>query len=164
MKHNWLKENLINFNITRFSRIKRYMKNLENHIKINSKRDKEVLEEINMLVQDRINRIRKLYIINSFLYFAIYFSFISLIFSDLFILSEFAQAFSRILSFFGTTGFIIGVFIVNKMIELYYMDLTLLSAHIISLYNKNHTEQEILFDETNSFNSYIDFFKKRGFK
>lgn len=163
-KRKLFSDNFFDLGFTKHGRIKKYLHNLETHITIDSKKDREVLNEINVLIKDRINKIRQFNIINGILYFLIYFSFISLFFSDLFILSEFMKLLSKILSFFGTTVFIICVFFINKIIELYYQDLTLLAAHIISLYSDNHTEDEVLFNETNEFTKFIDFFRKEGFK
>jgi hypothetical protein len=159
----WMKEKLINIGVTRYRRIRRYLHNLESNITITIKRDKEVLAEINTLLDDRVKRIRTLYVINGFFYFGIYFSFISLFFSDFYGISIVSVEIQKAISFMGTTVFIALIFLVNKMIDLYYQDLTLLASHIISIYNKNHTEKENLFDESNEFNKYLDFFRKRGF-
>ena len=158
-----MKEKLINLGVTRYRRIRRYLQNLENNITINSKRDKEILTEINILLDDRVKRIRTLYAVNTFFYIGIYFTFISLFFTEILGISIISVEVQKAISFLGTTVFIALVFLVNKMIELYYQDLTLLAAHIISIYNKNHTEKENLFEESNSFNTYLDFFRKRGF-
>jgi len=70
---------------------------------------------------------------------------------------------SKLISFFGTTIFIIGIFTTNKILDLYYEDLNLLVTHIISVYNKSHSFKLDIFNDANSYNKFIDFFKKRGF-
>lgn len=154
---------LPNFAITRYQRIENYLKDLEDNIIIRNKNDKEVIANIDILIKEKIVLIRRATLLNSIFYFGVYFSFISLFFSEFFILSELADFVSKLISFFGTTVFIIGIFITNKILELYYEDLNLLVSHIISMYNKSQSFKLDIFNDANSYNMFIDFFKKRGF-
>ena len=161
---NWIKEKIDRFGFTRYKRVLNYIANLKSSIKITSKHDKNIIAEIDELINDRVKRLEKSYTLLGFLYFAVYFSFFSLLFSDILIISELVSIFSTVISFFGTTVLIISIFFTNKVIELYYQDLNLLTAHLISIYNKassNNTAE--LFDDMNEYNSFISFFKKRGF-
>ena len=61
--------------------------------------------------------------------------------------------------------FVIALFVTNRFKELYYQDLTLLTAHLISLYSKiGYVEDEKVFDESNMYRIFLNFFKKRGYK
>ncbi len=159
----WIKQTFKNLAYTRYKRVLKYIENLESSIKIESKKDEEIIAEINNLIADRVKRLRRSYVVLGLMYFGIYFSIFSLFFSDVFILSEIADLISKIISFFGTTLFIIGTFLTGKMIELYYQDLNLLTAHLISIFTKNKFKDESLFENENNYSHFINFFKKRGF-
>lgn len=149
--------------VTRYKRIENYIDELKKNIKIKEKIDKEEISIINGMIKDRINNIKQANRINLFFYFGIYFSFFSIFFSNYFILSEINNLISKIVGFFGTTIFIVIIFFMNKFIDLYYQDLNLLSAHIISIYEKNAQNKLNLFENENSYGIFIDFFKRRGF-
>ena len=153
----------VNFSITKFQRITDYIEDLEKNIKIKKEQDKRTISNIKNLIEEKITHIKRLYIVSYLLYFGIYFSFFSIFFSKVIFLSEFANFVTKVLGFFGTTVFIIGVFFVNKIIDLYYQDLNLLTSHLISIFMTNQINHENLFKDENDFNVFIDFFKKRGF-
>jgi len=159
---NFLKKKRSFFAITRYERILNYILNLENNVKIKTKKEKEFVTEIRTLMDDRIERLKKVYLINNMFYFGIYFSFFSLFFSEIILLSDITSLVGKIVGFFGTTFFLIGVFLTNKFKELYYQDLNLLTSHLIAIYDDNISKKAELF-ETNNYNSFINFFKKRGF-
>lgn len=149
--------------ITRYKRIENYIQELEKNIKISSKSDDIEVSTINVMIKERIKNIKQANRINLFFYFGIYFSFFSIFFSNYFILSEINFLISQIVGFFGTTIFIIIIFFMNRFIDLYYQDLNLLSAHIISIYEKHNRTKSELFGQENNYGVFIDFFKKRGF-
>ncbi|MFW6285921.1 MAG: hypothetical protein ACOC16_02010 [Nanoarchaeota archaeon] len=148
---------------TRYNRILHYMYSLKKHIEINNKQDQENIENIEIIINRIISKVKIYSRINIILYLAIYFSFISFFFSDIFILSELSILISKIISAFGTTIFIIGIYFSNKIIELYYQDLNLITSHLISIYTKYEKEN---FDESpqissNYYKVFIEFFAKR---
>lgn len=148
---------------TRYNRIKTYIQILDKNITITNQRDKNNVAEIKKLAYELIIKLEKYYKINLALYIAIYFSFISFFFSDIIILSEISLLISKIVGIFGTTIFLIGLFFTNKIIELHYQDLNLLTAHLISIYSKyqKDTIEEILPADQNNYSSFIDFFRKK---
>ncbi|MCA9495701.1 MAG: hypothetical protein KC589_02065 [Nanoarchaeota archaeon] len=154
---------LSSFAYTKYERIQNYIDNLEKHIKIESRTDQSHIDEIKLLIDDRIKRLKRLYIISFIFYIGIYFSFFSLLFANTIILSEIANLINILVSFVGTTAFIIGIFFVNKLREIYYQDLNLLSAHLISIFNDQKKRDAPLFPDSNGYNQFISFFKRRGF-
>lgn len=156
-------KSLLNLNLTRYSRIESYISNLKENIKIKSNLDKRILEELEIQIQDRIKRLKRIFYINIFLYIGIYFSVISFLFTGSSILQQIAVFYKMLFSIFGTTIFFIGIIITNRISELYYQDLTLMGSHIISIYNNNQKNKENVFENNNNYNTFINFFKKRGF-
>lgn len=158
-----LKKKISNYGVTRQGRIKNYISNVEDKFTLKNQTDKDIVKEINSLIDDRITRIERISIIEVFLFVAVYFSFFSIFISNFFILSEFAKFLSSLFSFFGTTIFLIGLFFTNRFKQLYYTDLMILTSHLVSIYSQNRFDDNSLFNETNSYNAYLGFFKKRGF-
>ncbi len=103
----WLKEKVSVIGITKYIRIENYLKNIENNIEIKTEKDKDLINDIKILINDRILRLKKLYFINNILYFGIYFSFISFFFSFFFLFFKIKFFLSRALVFFGSTIFFI---------------------------------------------------------
>jgi len=159
---NKFKENFNILGITKYNRILNYLNNIEKNVKIKSEKEKILVEHITELINDRIKRLKTLYLFTNILYFGIYFSFISFFFSDFFLISEISAIVSKGVGFFGTTTLIIVLFLTNNIKELYYQDLNLLSSHLMDIYNKNIPNNKKLFDN-NKYDTFIEFFKKRGF-
>jgi len=158
-----IKDKINIFGITKYNRILNYIDNLEDKIDPKStKEDTKITLDLKELIEDRIKRLKKLYLIGYIFYFGIYFSFISFFFSDFFLLTKIKVLVSKLIGFFGTTTFILGIFFINKIKELYYQDLNLLASHLISIYDKNMNNKSEVFNE-NEYNTFINFFKKRGF-
>jgi len=149
----------------KYNRIRNYIKNLEDNIIIKNKKDNQTVEEIKELIDVLIKKLKNYYRLNMFLYFAIYFSFVSYIFSDILIISEIAEIFGKVIGVVGTTIFFIALYFSNRIIELYYQDLNLITAHIISIYSKY--EKDNIDEDTsiteNYYKAFINFFKERGF-
>lgn len=158
-----IKDIYIKLGITRYKRIQNYIKELEKNVIISSNFEKNEISLINKLILDKIKFIKRANKINFVFYFGIYFSFFSIFFSNYFFLSEIADLIARIIGFFGTTIFVIGIFFINKFIDLYYQDLNLLASHIISIYQKSAKSKIKIFEPENNYSIFIDFFKKRGF-
>lgn len=154
---------LTNLAVTKYERIQNYIDNLEKNIKIENHIDKSHISELRLLIDDRISRLKKLYLITLTMYIGIYFSFFSLLFSNTVILSEIAHFLNILISFVGTTALIVCIFFINKLREVYYQDLNLLSAHLISIFNNQKNIDKPLFPDSNSYNEFITFFKRRGF-
>lgn len=158
-----LKNLFSNIKVTRFARIKSYVDNIEQKFTLTNTKDKEIVGEINKLIEDRGKRIEKLVMLNAFLYVGAYFSFFSIIFPDMIFFKNLTFVIKSLVSVLGTTFFIVCIFLTGKLIELYYQDLNLLTAHIVSIYTKNKLPEEPLFTEENKYNEFISFFKNRGF-
>ena len=161
MKKRYLLER---FSLTKHGRVEKYLASLKENISL-SKKDKQVVEEIEGIIAAKIKFIRKLTALLIFLYLGVYFSFISFFFKDLFLLEQLGALINMLLSIFGTTLFLVGIFIVTKTRELYYGDLYLLTSHIIAIYNNKFTyrEQKNAVLDKNDYEVFIDFFRKRGF-
>lgn len=150
--------------LARFKRIEDYISNLEEKIELKNVQDKEIIHEINDLIRLRIKDLKRSRTISFVFLVGIYFSFVSIFFSDLFLLGLITETIGEIVGFFGTTVFVIGLFITNRFRELYYQDLTLLTSHLISLYSKiGYVDDKMIFDESNMYRTFLSFFKKRGF-
>jgi hypothetical protein len=139
------------------------MYSLRSHITIKNPKDQRSIEEIEEIVEKIIKKVRIYSRINIILYFAIYFSFVSFFFSDILLLSDIVTVISRIISLFGTTIFIIAIYFSNKIIELHYQDLNLITAHLISIYTKYQKEtfEEMPSSSSNYYRAFIEFFEKR---
>lgn len=160
-----IKDKYYMLGLTKYVRIQNYLNYLGEKIKISHKKDIETVERIEQLVDERLKALNSLYIIIFICYLGIYFSFVSYVFSDVFILTDIAQALSKLFGFFGTTIFVIGLFFSSRLSNLHYQDLNLLSAHLIAIYNKYETENdEILFEGLNQYKPFLDFFKMSEFK
>jgi len=143
---------------TKFDRIEKYLKSIEKH-KLKSKRDLKTATEIRELINYRLGKVKKLYYLNLFLYFGIYFSVFSIIFPNFFAVSELLNLIGYIVGILGTTIFIIAVFISNSIQNLYYQDLNLLTAHYISIYSRNENTGSNLKGAISAYHDFIDFFK-----
>lgn len=158
-----LKKKYKDFGITKSVRIERYLENIESKFELRNQKDKDIVNDLNKLIVDRLNRVKKVYNIELFLYAGAYFSFFSYFFSDYLVLVAINEIISIIVGFFGTTIFLIALFFTSRLKELYYQDLNLMTAHVVSIYTKNKFTEDNLFDESNTYNAFINFFKKRGF-
>jgi hypothetical protein len=157
-----LKE-LKSFAFTRYERIQKYLKTLEDKYDKLSKQDKETIKEINLLLEDRVKRLKRLHVINGILYVFIYFSFVSILLSEFVFLEQVKVFFKTLISIFGTAFFFLLLFLTTRLKDLYYQDLILLSSHSVSIYSRYNYEDEHLFKESNSYSEFLKFFKKRGF-
>ncbi len=149
--------------LTRYDRIHRYIENLEDNIKINNNKDKKVLEDIRGLIDHRISSLRKLSFATGTIYILLYFGFISAIFTDIFFLNDVINLINVIIGVVGTTILVIILYILNRVEEMFYGDLNLLSSHLISIYTKEGFSDQKMFEETNQYEVFLSFFKKRGF-
>ncbi len=158
-----IKEKYYLLGITRYVRIQNYLSYLSEKINVSDEKDKRNVARIENLVEERLRAVKRLQLIILFSYVGIYFSFISYIFSDSLILSSVALFISKIVSFFGTTLFFITLFLSTRFSNLHYQDLNLLSAHLISIYNKYNTiDDEELFATLNQYQGILDFLKVRN--
>ncbi|MDA3855303.1 MAG: hypothetical protein PF569_03525 [Candidatus Woesearchaeota archaeon] len=158
-----VREQLKTTSPTKYNRIRNYMELLEQNVEISSARDKKNVTDIKDLATNLIKKVKVYYRINIILYFAIYFSFFSYFLPDFLLFTELGVLISRVISVFGTTVFIIAVFFSQKIIDLYYQDLNLLTAHLIAIYTKHQKEtiEEIMSDKKNIYEVFIEFFRKR---
>lgn len=160
---NKIREQLKTTSPTKYNRIRNYMELLEQNVEISSARDRKNVADIKELATNIIKKVKIYYRINVTLYFAIYFSFFSYFLQDFMLFSEIGILIGRIISVFGTTVFIIAVFFSQKIIDLYYQDLNLLTSHLIAIYTKHQKEtiEEIMSDKKNIYEVFIEFFKNR---
>jgi hypothetical protein len=151
-----------NLSFSKYNRYLKYIEDLElsTETKI-SEYDKKLINKLKDVLEFKIKQVDKLYYILYFFYFATYISFFSFIFSDFFILNQIYKALSKFISFFGTTVFLIGILFTNKLIDFYYEDLTLITAHIISIYSKYKLDLISEFEENNSYLRFIEYFNRR---
>ncbi len=148
---------------TKYNRIRNYMQLLEENVEVTNKRDKKNIDDIKELSLNLIKKIKVYYRVNIVLYIAIYFSFISFFLTDIFLLTDIANIISRVVSVVGTAVFVIALFFSQKIVDLYYQDMNLLAAHLISIYTKHQKEyfEDIMDDKKNSYEVFIDFFRRR---
>ena len=154
------------YSFTRHGRIKKYLENLRENVTL-TQNDKEIVEEINEIIDVRIKGLKRITAILVVLYIGVYFSFVSFFFQEFYFLEQVGELIRTIISVFGTTVFVIAIFFVNKVRELHYGDLNLLTAHIISIYNNKFTildEEVPRLTNKNDYEVFIAFFRKRGFK
>jgi hypothetical protein len=156
-----LKEIINKFQITKDSRILKYLNNLEKFNSKLSKKDLELVEELKDLLNFKIKKINRYYFIQYLFYFLIYASFFSFLFSDLFIINEIYLFITKIVGVIGTAFFVIGLFIINKILELYFQDLNLISSTIISIYSKYLNEESVEILKENYYSTFIDFFRTK---
>lgn len=150
-------------NPTRYNRVMNYIHNLKSSIEIKDKRDKETAEELKEIAKKIIIKLERYYFLNTILYILIYFSFVSYFLRDIMILSDLAIILSKIVGILGTTFFFIAVFFSNKVIELYYQDLNLVTSHIIAIYTKyqKYSVEESEDREDNYYSEFIKFIKEK---
>lgn len=146
---------------TRYDRIEKYIKNVEKNFKLESKVDIEIAAEIRELIDYRIKKVKFLFFLNMLFFIGIYFSFFSIFLPGFFKTSEVGTLLTKIIGLFGTTLFIIGIFISNRIQELYYQDLNLLTAHLISLYTKTEKKGKLVDKARNKYHEFVQFFKQK---
>jgi hypothetical protein len=149
--------------LTKYARIKMYIENLEDNIIIKNNHDKKVLEDIRSLIYERIESIKWMTVATTIIYVLLYFGFISVVFTDFFLLDEIINFINVLIGIVGTTILLISLFILNRIIDMYYGDLNMLSSHLISIYTKEGFNDEKMFEEVNQYEIFLSFFNKRGF-
>jgi len=123
----------------RYKRVRNYIRFIEENYKLEenvSEKSLKLLEEIKDKINKKIIQIRSVVALNIFFYLGAYFTFVSIFFSDIFLLSEIAILISTLVSIFGTTAFIVGIFLTNRVILAHYEDLNLLATHYMILYTE----------------------------
>ena len=161
--HQKVMDNYKKLGLTRYRRIENYIELLEEKIIITNEDDIRVTRDLKILMQERFNAIRSLYFITAIAYVGVYFSFVSFFMSELILVSEIADFMGNIIGFFGTTFFLLLLFFSNRLSMLHYQDLILLSSHFIAIYEKYDTHnKDTLFGDLNRYNTYIQYFRKRG--
>ena len=161
--HNWVNEKYKKIGLTRQHRIQNYLDFLEEKIEINNKNDKHTIRDLKHLMKERYKAVNGLQYLIIISYCGIYFSFLSFFMSELIIISDISNFIGNIIGFFGSTIFVVMLFITTRLINLHYQDLNLLASHVISIYQKYDSNiQHSLFENLNNYNRYIQFFKKRG--
>lgn len=148
---------------TRYNRILNFIYVLKNNINITNKKDQDIVIEIENIAKQIIKKVQLYSRLNILFYFAIYFSFVSYVFSDVEFLSELTSLISQIIGIFGTTIFIIAIYFANKIIDLHYQDLNLITANLISIYSKYQKQpiEELAEDKSNYYSAFITFFNRR---
>ena len=157
----WIKEKHRRLGVTRYIRIENYIKFLESNIKITNKKDIETTKNIKKIINEKIKAIKVFHFLIIISYLGIYFSFLSLFIIDILLLIKFTQFSAQTVGLVGTALFFITLFISNKISELYYEDLSLLSSHFIAIYNKYADKnKKSLFSDANKHSLYIKYLKK----
>lgn len=156
----FIKEKIKNFGLTRLHRIERYLSYLEETTNIKSKNDKKLILDLKELIENKSSKVKTASVFLVISYIGVYFSFVSFFINDFFLLEEITFIINQIISIFGTTIFLIGIFVFSNLKELYFQDLNLLTAQIISIFTKYHTKEDQHFLEKNNYQAFIDFYKK----
>ena len=147
---------------TRYNRVLKYIHDLKENVPIKNQTDKEIVDGIEQLAKNIVKKVKIYARFNLAMYIAIYFSFISFFFTDIFIISELATIISRVVSVFGTTIFIFAIYFSQKIMELYYQDLSLITSHLIAIYTKHQKENiDELGVHDNYYSAFIKFFEER---
>ena len=121
--------------LIRYKRVENYIYDLEKKIKL-SEKDKEVVEGIREDINTIIKRIKRLNKIRIGLYLLIYFSFVTYVFSGMEWLYELNFLVAKIVGIVGTPVLIVGLYLINNVVELYYQDINLLTMSIVGVYSK----------------------------
>lgn len=145
---------------TRFDRIEKYLKSIEVH-KLKVKKDLEIAVEIRELIDYRLNKVKRLYYLNIIFFVGVYFAVFSIFLPSSVISSELGTFLSKLIGLIGTTLFIIAIFISNRIQELYYQDLNLLTSHYISIYSRNETKGTNLRGAISAYHDFVQFFKNK---
>ena len=156
-------KSLQDLSLTRHDRILNYVKTLDSHVKIRQKSDVQLKDEIIELIQVKVKQVRGVIVVQNICYVGAYFSFLGLFFPESVLLSKLSILIGRIVSITGTAVFFVGIFLTMRLKELYYEDLTLLTSHLISIYDKHHNYEKDIFKNRNTYKVFLDFFKRRGF-
>lgn len=145
---------------TRFDRIEKYLRSIETH-KLKGKKDIETAIEIKELIDYRLKKVKRLYYLNIMFFVGVYFSVFSIFLPSAFTSSELGTFLSKLIGLIGTTLFIIAIFISNRIQELYYQDLNLLTSHYISIYSRNETKGANLRGAISAYHDFVQFFKNK---
>ncbi len=121
--------------LIRYKRVENYIYDLDKKIKL-SEKDKEVVEGIREDIDIIIKRIKRLNKIRIGLYLLIYFSFVTYVFSGMEWLYELNFIVAKIVGVVGTPVLIVGLYLINNVVELYYQDINLLTMSIVAVYSK----------------------------
>lgn len=155
-----IRKKIRDFGFTRLHRIERYLFYLKDTTKIKSKNDLKLIEDISSLIDKKSKKVKKVTVFLVICYLGVYFSLVSFFLNNFFLLEEITYLINRIIGFFGTTIFLIGIFVFSNIKNLYFQDLELLSSQLISLYTKYYTQDEQHLLKKNSYKAFIDFYNK----
>jgi len=156
----WISQQYHKLAFTKYLRIEKYISILEEKFDVKDKKDIEIINEINALIRETLKAVKILSLVTTISYFGVYFSVISAIFSQGDFLSFLTETIGMIVGFFGTTLFVVLLFFSNKLSDLYYEDLNLMTSHLITIYSKYKMKDETLFKGQNLYKSFIKFFKE----
>ena len=113
-----IKNKIANLSMTRYQRIDDYIKSLKEKSSVKNKQEKRLVDDISLLIDEKIKKVKTLGIIEVALYALLYFSFFSFIFKDFIVLSEFAKIIGVVVGLIGTTVIILVLFLINRTKEL----------------------------------------------
>lgn len=156
---------ILNSTPTKYNRIRNYVHALKKNIKITNKNDQKTILQIEKVLEETIKKLTFYNKITLFFYIIVYFSLVSYFLREIFLISKISIIISKIIGIFGTTIFFIAIYFSSKITDLYYQDLNLITANLISIYSKYQKEpiEEIPLQNTNYYKNFIEFFKKKGY-
>ena len=128
-----MKKILKQITLTRVSLIEFYIDKVKNEFTLISSKKNEA-REIEEELRKRLKRISNLSNYTFIIYVFAYFSFVSYLLAGFFVLEFFKEAISKIISIFGTTFFIIVIFLLNYIKTLAYQDVNLLYNEFLKYY------------------------------
>ena len=147
----------------RYNRVRYHFRHLARNIEVFDKNDKYILGHLEKVTNHIIDKIKMYGKLNTFFYSMIYFSFFSMFFNDWLLFAGIREMIGMIIGFVGTTIFLIAIQFTNKIIELFYQDLSLVSSHRLIIYTKYQKKDMIndgFIGERNS-NVFLDYFRKK---
>ena len=128
-----MKKILKQITLTRVSLIEFYIDKVKNEFTLISSKKNEA-REIEEELRKRLKRISNLSNYTFIIYVFAYFSFVSYLLAGFFVLEFFKEAILKIISIFGTTFFIIVIFLLNYIKTLAYQDVNLLYNEFLKYY------------------------------
>lgn len=145
--------------LSRALRIERYLDSLEQPSLL--LKDKRVTQLVDELTK-KISFVKRLQLFQIFLYFGIYFSLVSYLFSYFELFEELVFVLSKIFGFFGTSVLVVLAFLNYKYIELIYQDISLHLNHYLSFHSKYLKKNETIFQQDkNNYHEFISYFNQK---
>ncbi|MFH1072855.1 MAG: hypothetical protein V1743_05490 [Nanoarchaeota archaeon] len=123
--------------VTKVSRLKRYLAELEKEIPVKDQADQERLGVLNRQMNSSLLKMRLLTGVRVFFFILLYASVISNFISDVSIFAFFTKRIVLLSSVIGTTVSLFFLWLLTRFINIYWEDVRTFSTHIIAAYARN---------------------------